>query len=520
MMDINRRGCRHLSKLGLIGVAMGVSSLCAQTTDENAASWISTEDGAWEEGSNWDFGDVPNGAGVGATLGLAGFTDEVGTRAIALASDVKLGRLTFGSTRGAVGSDGTPGYRNYLVTGPGALVLDGGDGETVELIAYSTGSGNAHQIDADVKISSPVDVAIGDASRKLVIAGAISGDGNSPIKLNIKGEALLGSLLLLGENDFAEGQIAVTSNNVLDLGSSGAAAGATISLAQEGKGGVRLSASSPKDLTFNYKVLDVQASGSLFVERVEMDVVGADSGQTDAWDWGADPYTGNIRIPSIQIAPGQTLSITHQFHNQNLIVSDGSEILLGSGSSLRIESIQPNRGMNLRIASGGALRGDGTVTTFAAEGSSLVTKLFIDRGGLVAPGSTESPGRLHLGESLEAGRSIFVDAGPESKFRFRMNGPEPATGYDQIVLNGTLNLDEAELELTTTGVPRPTDILFLIVSAEGSDVTGAFYGAADGEMVSIAGPDGREIQAKISYNADAAKGSATGGRDIAVHGFR
>jgi hypothetical protein len=388
------------------------------------------------------------------------------------------------------------------------------------LTAYTTGAGNAHQIDANVKIASPLEVTIGDAGRELIIAGQITGQGDSPVDLNVKGTALNGSLRLLGENQFAGGKIEITSNNVLDLGSAGAAGAATICLSQEGEGGLRLSAVSPKDLTFNYKLLDVQENGTLFVERREMDIVQGDSGNGDSWAWGSDPYTGIIRIPSIQIAPGRTLSVLHRFHNQNLIVSGGSEIQLGAGSGLRVESRQPNRGINMRIADGGMLRGDGFVTTFTAGESALTTKLFIERDGIVSPGTAEAPGRLNFGESAEEARSILVEAGPESKFRFRVNRAEPGKGYDQIVVNGSLHLDEAELELSSTGEIRTTDVVFLIVTASGEGVTGAFDGAADGDTVSIAGPGGKVIKARISYGANAAKGSTSGGHDVALHSFR
>ena len=82
-----------------------------------------------------------------------------------------------------------------------------------------------------------------------------------------------------------------------------------------------------------------------------------------------------------------------------------------------------------------------------------------------------------------------------------MNGTTPATDYDQLAVNGTVDLGSSTLTLSGTYLTTPgvTNDLFFVILNDGADaVTGTFNGLAEGSNVfALNGQD-----YLISYTAD------------------
>ncbi len=137
--------------------------------------------------------------------------------------------------------------------------------------------------------------------------------------------------------------------------------------------------------------------------------------------------------------------------------------------------------------------GSGTLS-----GSGTIGALVVSTGGTVAPGN--SPGVLVTD-------NFNLDGG---NFLAELNGTTAGTQYDQIHVNGTVSL-AGLMSLSLGFNPEVNDIFFLILN-DGSDaVTGTFTGLADNSTFS---QDGSFFQ--ISYLADFATNSFTGGNDVAI----
>src|SRR5262249_26941251 len=76
-----------------------------------------------------------------------------------------------------------------------------------------------------------------------------------------------------------------------------------------------------------------------------------------------------------------------------------------------------------------------------------------------------------------------------STFEVELNGTTVATQYDQLTVNGTVNLGGATLSaLLGTGFSPPVSTTFMIIDNDGTDpVTGTFAGLAPGAVFSVAG---------------------------------
>lgn len=149
-------------------------------------------------------------------------------------------------------------------------------------------------------------------------------------------------------------------------------------------------------------------------------------------------------------------------------------------------------------------------------GNGTVGKVLVDAGGKLAPGAKNGATSI-----LAAGDVQFTDA--TSIFSVQLGGPTAGgngngiddvltetIGYDQLNVTGTLTLNGADLEATffngySAGI---SDIFFLIINDGLDPVVGQF---ADGNQVTIGSQT-----FNISYTANSAGASFTGGNDVAL----
>ncbi len=144
----------------------------------------------------------------------------------------------------------------------------------------------------------------------------------------------------------------------------------------------------------------------------------------------------------------------------------------------------------------GSISGSTTVNSGGKLGGTGTTgPVSVLSGGTLAPGA--SPGLLTTGD-------LFLSGG--SMLSLELNSTAPATGYDQLAVNGLLDVSGSTLSLSGTylkSVGSPNDLFFVILNNGGGAVTGTFAGLAEGAHVF--GSNGQDYL--ISYRAES--GSTT-----------
>ena len=132
---------------------------------------------------------------------------------------------------------------------------------------------------------------------------------------------------------------------------------------------------------------------------------------------------------------------------------------------------------------GGLLDGIGTVSSVSVN------------GGTLKPG--DSPGILHIQGDLNMSAGAVFEA--------ELNGPIPGTSYDQLQVNGGVNLTGATLNLQP-GYAAGPGAAFLILVNDGTDpIVGTFAGLPEGAVFSAGGQ-----YFSISYKA------GSGNNDVVV----
>ncbi|MBC8128288.1 MAG: autotransporter-associated beta strand repeat-containing protein, partial [Gloeobacteraceae cyanobacterium ES-bin-144] len=150
---------------------------------------------------------------------------------------------------------------------------------------------------------------------------------------------------------------------------------------------------------------------------------------------------------------------------------------------------------------------DGTATQSAFTvndggilgGSGSIGDLTVQSGGKVSPGN--SSGILATG-------NLVMQLG--STLECEINGANPGTGYDQFQVSGSVTLS-GTLALTINSVPMNGDMVFILLNDGNDPIQGAFHNVANNSTVNISGMD-----YEISYFANSATMSMTGGNDIAI----
>jgi autotransporter-associated beta strand protein len=159
---------------------------------------------------------------------------------------------------------------------------------------------------------------------------------------------------------------------------------------------------------------------------------------------------------SLTKAGGGTLSLNGvNTYTGATTVSGGTLLVTGSAAASAVT-----------ITSGGTLAGNGAVGP-------------VSNGGIVSPGA--SPGVLTINGNYTqlSGGALAIE----------LNGMTVGTQYDQLSVNGTVNLSGATLAATLgSGFNPGVGAMFTIIDNDGTDaVTGTFAGLAEGAVFSIGG---------------------------------
>ncbi len=140
------------------------------------------------------------------------------------------------------------------------------------------------------------------------------------------------------------------------------------------------------------------------------------------------------------------------------------------------------------VVNGTQAGSDVTVRTNATlAGNGAVGDLNLATGGNLSPGL--SPGRLS---------ALNTVASNDATIRIELRGPLPAVDYDQLRINGTLNLTGSKLlvnSLLTNTPPIDGQVFMLIDNNSNDAITGSFDSLPNGTLMNVA-----EIPMRLNYN--------------------
>ncbi len=212
---------------------------------------------------------------------------------------------------------------------------------------------------------------------------------------------------------------------------------------------------------------------------------------------GTNTYTGTTTVN------GGALVVSGSIAGSTAVVNGGS-LQVPSGGTVSSTTVTLNSGSivasgtitNATTVNGGTLSGTGTV-------GGLVT---VNTGGTLTPGQSGT-GFLLLnnGLTLNSGGHLALT----------LAGTSFGTQYPGVGITGGAITLGGDLQLTLGYTPAVGDIFFLVVNQAGSTINGTFSNAVDqgnGTGLITAGGD----QFLVSYSANYASDSFTGGQDIAL----
>ncbi len=216
-------------------------------------------------------------------------------------------------------------------------------------------------------------------------------------------------------------------------------------------------------------------------------------GLTDSQTWGVWLAGDRLTVNGMVSSPGHTLQSTGtgvinlgagcSGHGGALVVDmnegSGGGVRFMSGSSSNytgattvrsgvLETGGVSTASVVTVESGGKLGGNGTVYRVSNAGG-------IIQPGLAAGSLTDTAGIITITSGLSSdGTGVFI---------FGIGGSAPGTGYDQLKVNGTVNLGDTTMWIAANnGYVPSSGVEHIIISNDGTDpVTGTFHNFIDGE---------------------------------------
>ncbi|WP_259651489.1 Ig-like domain-containing protein, partial [Pseudomonas sp. NCCP-436] len=242
----------------------------------------------------------------------------------------------------------------------------------------------------------------------------------------------------------------------------------------------------------------------------------------------AADYTGSQTIVFASSLAGQTLnlntvslneSLTFDMTQANGLTLAGGTITLGGGTtqvfnvgfgySATLSSViagtgalakagagelilsNSNTNAGVTTVSAGTLVVDGSTSnaTIVASGATLAGSGTLGGDVTVQNGGTLSPGGAGVG-TLTVNGNLTLNSG--ATLALNINGVAAGTGYDRVVVNGTVNISGATLAATHGYAAGSGDSYTVIVNDAADAVTGTFSGISEGGKFNAAG-NGTEL---------------------------
>ncbi|TWU04277.1 VCBS domain-containing protein [Stieleria varia] len=469
-----------LSEDALISVDGEVFSISYSAgTDSNDVVLTKVLAGIWDgEGSDGNWMNAVNWVGDVAPLPGANLLFPESVAQTSTVNDFPA-ETSFGSILISGGA--------YSFTG-NAIELNGsvssaGSGNTFSIPVTLGGSGGFSSGSGTFTVDGDIDnagnpLSLNAANGYLTISGSISGSGdvttNGNLIVTLAGDNSYSGVTSIGSNT-----LVAAHDNALGAGDSTAATG-TILNSNSGElrldGGVTIQ-DELYSSTDNY----------LYLESVG----------TTTNTWSGD------------LVSNQEISLKPSYNNR--LVLDGS---LSTGTSWLLRVNGNNTGtavINGSVSTyyiyvnGGSAEINSPVTTtnapriyqysdsrLSGAGShSWTNTSFADLGGKVRPGTSEETGLLTLN-----GDATFNDSQNRAGLEIRLGGTTPGSGYDQLIVNGNVQL-AGDLDVTLlSSFASVGDSFTILENTSTGTTTGTFDGLGEGDLISV---DGEVFS--ISYSA-------------------
>ena len=190
---------------------------------------------------------------------------------------------------------------------------------------------------------------------------------------------------------------------------------------------------------------------------------------------------------SISVGSGLAVSLSSAIGGTGALTKTGSGALILSGS---------NNYAGTTTVSAGTLSVNGSTTsaTTVASGATLAGSGILGGNVTVQSGGTLSPG--NSAGTLTVNGNLQMNAG--STLAVEINGTTAGTQYDQVVVNGTVNVSGVTLSATHGYTPGLGDVYTIISNNLADAVTGTFSGLAEGGALTAGG---NSIQLTANYAA-------------------
>ncbi|PIA73449.1 hypothetical protein CDR19_08445 [Ectopseudomonas toyotomiensis] len=224
---------------------------------------------------------------------------------------------------------------------------------------------------------------------------------------------------------------------------------------------------------------------------------------------------GNLGAGNLNLANGTTLQITGNTTIDNALALTGvatinagaastlSGTISGSGSLTKAGSSNltlsgSNTNTGTTSVSAGTLVVDGSTSsaTIVANGATLAGGGTLGGDVIVQNGGTLSPGNSGAG-TLTVNGNLILDAG--STLALDINGASAGTGYDQVVVNGSVDVSGATLTVNHGYAAGNGEIYKVILNDAADAITGTFSGLSEGSTFNAAG---NGTQLTTSYAGD------------------
>ncbi len=224
---------------------------------------------------------------------------------------------------------------------------------------------------------------------------------------------------------------------------------------------------------------------------------------------------GNLGAGSLNLANGTTLQITGNTTIDNALALAGvatinagaastlSGTISGTGSLTKAGSSNltlsgSNTNTGTTSVSAGTLVVDGSTSsaTIVANGATLAGGGILGGDVIVQNGGTLSPGNSGAG-TLTVNGNLTLDAG--STLALDIDGASAGTGYDQVVVNGTVDVSGATLTVNHGYAAGNGEIYKVILNDASDAITGTFSGLSEGSTFNAAG---NGTQLTTSYAGD------------------
>ncbi|MES2826049.1 MAG: Ig-like domain-containing protein, partial [Pseudomonadota bacterium] len=404
-------------------------------------------------------------------------------------------------------TDNESEYAGGITVTAGTLSISNDDQLSSGTISLSGGTlaiTGATTINNSINLTSSSTI---DNSANATLSGVISG-------ANTLTKAGASTLTLSNTNSYAAttvsaGTLSVASDGNLGSGSVALVNGTTLAItgattidnAITLAGSTTISSSAAATLSGG-----ISGSGSLGKSGAStLTLSGANAAHSGAITINAGTLSiggdSNLGSNSVTLAGGTTLAITTGGTIDNNLtlagaatmqvaaattwsgVIGGSNNLAKTGASTLTLSNTNTLSGTITVSAGTLAVTGTTSTTTVASGATLTGTGTVDgpvtvqSGGTLSPGS--SPGTLTINGDLA------MDSG--STLAVEINGTTAGTDYDQVIVNGTVDVSGATLSVTHGYVAGSGDAYNIIVNDAADAVTGSFSGLSEGSTLTAGG---------------------------------